>query len=248
VSPARFLGILCLSASLYAQLSSPTPSVSVWGELRSKSGGNLSDFMVELYDMRINAVVERALVSNGRFQLDRVPVGSYSVRLVTSPGEPPIVEEFVQIDTSNAPLILDLPERFAGKPISGIVSLHELEHPIPKKALQEAYEAQQLVLAKDLPKAIDKLQHALRIAPDYRDAHLNLGVLYARTQRVAAARAEFQKALDIGPPASQIYVDLALASQALGETKVAEKFAQQALELDPANKAAHGLLQASSFH
>ena len=57
-----------------------------------------------------------------------------------------------------------------------------------------------------------------RSTPQYRDAHLNLGVQYARVGRTADARAEFQKALDIGPPAAPIYADLALTSLALRST------------------------------
>jgi tetratricopeptide (TPR) repeat protein len=67
------------------------------------------------------------------------------------------------------------------------------------------------------------------IDPSYRDAHCNLGVLYARVGRTTDARAEFQKALDIGPPAAPIYANLALASAAAGEFTQAQTFAQRPL-------------------
>ncbi len=142
------------------------------------------------------------------------------------------------------PLVPDWPQSQAAQPISGVVSLHDLEHPIPEKALRAAYEAQQFSNAHNTAKAIAKLEKAIRIDPSYRDAHCNLGVLYARAGRPADARAEFQKALSIGPPAAPIYVDLALSSVAAGEIQAAQALARKALELDPANGGAQQILDA----
>jgi Flp pilus assembly protein TadD len=175
VSAISFVGMLCFSASLYAQFSAP---------------------------------------------------------LLTASGESSIVEQ--------------APEFEARLPISGLVSLRELLHPIPEKAIREAYAAQQFARANNLPKAIAKLEKAIRIAPAYRDAHLNLGVEYARAGRTADARAEFQKALDIGPPVARIYADLALVSLASGEYREAETLARKALDLDPADGAARRALQYAS--
>jgi tetratricopeptide (TPR) repeat protein len=123
-----------------------------------------------------------------------------------------------------------------------------LEHPIPKKALREAYEAQKLAHSNKLPAAIAKLEDAIRICPAYRDAHVNLGAEYARVGRVGDAVAEFQEALNIGPPVSAIYVDLGLTSLALREYGEAAAFARKALELDPANAGAQKVLESALTH
>ncbi len=169
-------------------------------------------------------------VNNELRQLDpdHVPVGSYSIGLVTASGETSVVQE--------------APEPAANKPISGVVSLRDLQHPVSRKALQQAYDAQRYARANDVPKAIAKLEKAIRIDPAYRDAHLNLGVQYARAGRTAEARAEFQKALDIGPPVAPLYTDLALTSLALRQYSEAETFARKALELEPANSSAQQAL------
>ena len=140
-------------------------------------------------------------------------------------------------------VIPDWPAPSQPKPISAVVSLRELQHPISNKALRAAYDAQQLANAGKIPQAIAKLEKAIRIDPGYRDAHCNLGVMYARVGRIADARAEFQKALAIGTAAAPIYADLALASAASGEFIEAETFARQALRLDPADKVAQMLLE-----
>jgi tetratricopeptide (TPR) repeat protein len=186
VSTIRFFGIICFSASLYAQLS---PVSYLGGHNR-----NL-----------------------------------YAAPMLTASGDVPFSDE--------------LPDASAGQPIGSVVSLRELQHPVPKKALREAYEAQQLNRASDLPKAIAKLEKAIRIHPSFRDAHCNLGVLYARAGRGPEARAELRKALDIGPPAAPIYADLALISAALRLFPEAESSALKALELDPANSNAQYVLE-----
>jgi tetratricopeptide (TPR) repeat protein len=169
-----------------------------------------------------------------QFDPAHVPVGSHSIGLLSASGEPSLVDE--------------APEPLANRPISGIVSLRDLQHPVPKKAIKLAHEAEQFARAGDLPKAIAKFEKAIRIHPAYRDAHLDLGVQYGRVGRTADARAEFQKALEIGPPAAPIYVDLALTSLALRQYHEAAAFAKQALDLDPANGGAQKVLEYASEH
>jgi len=164
----------------------------------------------------------------------RSPVRPFPDPLLTASGENPVLEAAT--------------EHLASKPISGIVTLHDLEHPVAKKALREAYEAQRLAHDNNVPKAIAKFEKAIRIDPAYRDAHCNLGVLYARGGRGAEARAEFQKALDIGPPIAPIYANLALVSAALGQFQEAQSSARKALELDPASSVAKGVLQRLQAH
>jgi tetratricopeptide (TPR) repeat protein len=141
-----------------------------------------------------------------------------------------------------APLVPDWPEPPRAEPPAGSVSLRELQHPISKKALRAAYEAQQFSDAHNSAKAIEKLKDAVRIDPSYRDAHCNLGVEYARANRMLEARAEFQKALDIGPPAAPIYADLALTFAVFGAMREAQDFAHKALELDPDDPAAQRIV------
>lgn len=140
----------------------------------------------------------------------------------------------------------DWPVPSEPKPASAVVSLRELQHPVSKKALRAAYEAQLLSRANKIPQAIAKLEKAVHIDPSYRDAHWNLGVQYAHVGRLTDARVEFRKALDIGPPAAAIYVNLAFASAVAGQPVEAETFARKALELDPANRIAQVLLKPES--
>jgi tetratricopeptide (TPR) repeat protein len=164
------------------------------------------------------------------------PAGPFSTTLTTASGEGPLANDFQPFAPS------------ATQPTAGVVSLRELQNPIPAKAKQEAYEAQQLSRGNEVRKAIAKLERAIHIAPRYRDAHVNLGVQYARVGRAEDARAEFQKALDVGPPIALIYSDLALACLDLSQRQEAETAARKALELDPTDSVAQSALEQALSH
>lgn len=166
-----------------------------------------------------------------------------SIPLLGASRESPMGEAIRQFESGDATAAPDWPDTSANHPISGVVSLHELEHPVPKKAIREAHEAERFSRNHDIPKAIAKLENAIRIDPSYRDAHVNLGVQYARSGRVADADAEFKKALDIGPPVASLYANEAVTSLVLHRIQDAETFARKALELDRANSAAQHVLQ-----
>ncbi len=170
----------------------------------------------------------------------------YSIPMRTASGENSL--GYDPFDPHAEQLVPDFSAPSARQPISGLVSLHDLQHPIPKKAIRAAYQAQRLADANKVDKAIAKFEDAIRIYPAFRDAHLNLGVQYARLGRAAEARAEFQKALDIGPPAAPIYNDLALISLNSHQYRDAENFARQALKMDPGNGSAQAVLKTALTH
>jgi tetratricopeptide (TPR) repeat protein len=191
-------------------------------------------FSISLLSTTLHAQFKPAPATGIKDEFPPSSAGPLPVPLLTASGEDPFAE--------------DMFEHAARKPISGVVSLRELEHSVPKKALKEAYEGQRFGRANNIPRAIAKLEKAIQIDPEYRDGHLNLGVQYARIGRTADARSEFQKALDIGPPVAPIFTDLALTSVFLKQYREAEAFARKALELDPLNRSAQLALQSALSH
>ena len=177
-----------------------------------------------------------------------MPPNPFEIPMLTASGERSVGDGGMVLDPSGQPLMPPFPDQRTNRPIAGVVSLHDLEHPIPKKALRDAYEAEKFAEHNKLPKAIAKLQEAIRIDPQYRDAHLNLGVEYARAGRISEARSEFHKALDIGPPCAVIYADLALSSLAVQQLAEAKTMARKALDMDPHNVTAQKIWQYALIH
>jgi len=238
-----FTKILIAIALFAVALCAQSP-FSLTGEVRSQSIGPLSGLEIELYDVQNHNFVERTFTSSdGSFRFHQLNSGSYAIRIVSAPGADPILEEYRQIDPASSPLILEMPKRNAHIPASGTVSLRELQHPVSKRALRAAVEAQQFSQAKDFTRAIAKLEEAVQIAPSYREAHINLGANYAHTGRTVDALAQFQRALDIGPPDAIIYSNLAWAHWALHHPAEAADFARRAVAMDPSNTKAQFLLK-----
>jgi len=245
----KFIASLVFSAVVFAQMPQAGGEGSFSGEVQSDGSTRLNTLLVELYDQRSHVVVDRSTVANnGSFRLNYDnPNSLYSIRVVTAPGETPLVEESQPMGYGT-PVVLRLPEQKRNQPPAGKVSVRELQHPIPKQALRAAFEAQQYLEGHETAKAIAKLELAIRIAPAYREAHANLGVQYARAGRMDEAAGQFQTALAIGPPDVLIYTNLALAMLALKQYREGEEFAQKALSLEPENAKSQSLLRYAAAH
>lgn len=244
MSTKIFIAAALLAAMLNAQ--APEQKLTVTGEIQSSdaySTVQLAGFYVELYNSQDHSVAERVLTgSDGRFHFYNATPGWYTVRVLAAPGDDPIVEAYKEIVPGNAEIVLQLPSRSAEKAPSGIVSLRELQHPVKKQALRCVAAAQRYIQKNETARAVAKLEEAVRIDPEYRDAHTNLGAEYARAGRLEEAMQHFRRALEIGPPDVIIYSNLAWASAALRQVPEAEAFGRKAIALDASNAKAHLVL------
>lgn len=171
--------------------------------------------------------------AGGRFRFDRYD---------------PANKQLLQLNRLNPGLTAEPSEREQAKPISGVISLHQLQHPPSKKAVRLFEEARRYSQAHDTEKAIGKLEEAIHIAPSFAEAHQNLGVQYARSGRTIEAMTQFETALELGPPDAKAYLNLGWCYVGLRQFREAEKLAQKALSLDPDNAPARALLQVASTH
>jgi tetratricopeptide (TPR) repeat protein len=241
VSTKIFIAATLLGALLNAQ--APEQRFTLTGEIQSGDGSPLGGFYVELYSSQDHTLADRALTgSDGRFQVYNATPGWYSIRVLAAPGDEPMVEEYRQLGSGNGPLVLQLPARSQEKSPGGIVSLRELRHPVKKEALRCVAEAQRYTERNEIVRAFAKLEEAVRIDPEYRDAQANLGVAYARTGHVEEAMQHFRRALEIGPPDVILYSNLSWASLAQRQFSEAEEFGRKAIALDAHNAKAHLVL------
>lgn len=123
----KFILSFFFSAVLFAQMRPFGGELNFTGEIQSAGTTALGTLYVELYDPRTHMVVERTSVSSdGSFRLHHGSAeSSYTIRVVTAPGEDPLLEESHQIGPGNS-LVLRLPEQKTNQPVSGSVSVHEL--------------------------------------------------------------------------------------------------------------------------
>jgi tetratricopeptide (TPR) repeat protein len=120
--------------------------------------------------------------------------------------------------------------------------VRDLRRPVPEKALRAFAEAQQEAQSGRRVEAIRKLELALRLHPDFSDAHSNLGVQYTRAGRFPEALEQFEKALASGQPSAILYGNLAYGYYAAGRLQDAEYAARRSISLDDRYLRGHYLL------
>jgi tetratricopeptide (TPR) repeat protein len=92
---------------------------------------------------------------------------------------------------------------------------------------------------KEYHAAVHLLREAIKLDPSRAPYHYHLGVALIRNPRTRReAEEHLSKAADLEPYSAQIRVKLGMLYKEVGLTKKAESYFQQAIRLDPDNRAA----------
>jgi tetratricopeptide (TPR) repeat protein len=124
----------------------------------------------------------------------------------------------------------------------GTVSVTQLMHPPSKRAKQAYDRAGRLSGEGRYAEATVELQTAVSLAPEFAEAHNNLGVRYLMTGRYAEALAQFEAVTQIAPARASGYLNLGWTLLRMGLLADAERAARRAVSLNGASSKAHLLL------
>jgi Flp pilus assembly protein TadD len=91
-------------------------------------------------------------------------------------------------------------------------------------------------------KAIMALELATMLAPDFADAHRNLGLLYMKSNRLEDAEKCFRQVIAITPPTAESYAQLGMVLTQAGRSEDAIEAFQIAVRFNPADSALHKML------
>lgn len=123
-----------------------------------------------------------------------------------------------------------MPQRTAP---AGTVTLHQLTHKIPKKAVKEYEHATKAQLHGDRDTAIEHLSKAVAIDPQFWEALNNLGVNLALTNRMDLGIEQLRKAIAVDPHAPVAYANLSVAFFQERKFADAEQAARQNAAINP---------------
>jgi tetratricopeptide (TPR) repeat protein len=115
------------------------------------------------------------------------------------------------------------------------VTVQELSHPIPQKALKEAELSEKARIKNNIEEMIKHLQKAIAIDPEFVAARNNLAVIRLKANDPAAAVEELNEAVKINPHHPILFKNLALSYSELREFEAAERAARLAVDLDRTN-------------
>ena len=113
---------------------------------------------------------------------------------------------------------------------------------IPAKALKEFERAQKASHSGDVPTSVEHLQKALKIYPDFIQAHNSLGLGFIQLGEYQKALTEHETALALDPRSAQTHQDLSFTLLLLNRNQEGEAEARQSLELDSQAAAGHYIL------
>jgi tetratricopeptide (TPR) repeat protein len=211
---------------------------SIQGELHSEAPVYFRDYWVELGDLDHHHAYRADVQSDGSFQLHDVPAGSYILRVTTHL----VQQEWVNVTPHAGSLVVHL-RAAAAKPFApGTVSLNQLRHPPSRKAIEAAVSAQRFSASGKTEKAVEKLEKAIRISPEYADAYNNLAVQHIRLGRYEEACDDLSRANAIGGPNAVQLGNLAYAQYRLNRFPEAIASARAALRVDAGYAQAHFIL------
>ena len=236
---AAFLAIVYLSTPGRTQ---PTEfPTTIKGELRSEETVNLHDYFIELADLSHYNETHRVDVQfDGSFQIRGIRPGTYTLRVTTLSGTV-VHQELVTVAPQAGPLTVRLPA--SGKHSApGTISVTQLRHPPSHKAFQALASAQRFSESGKTEKAVEELEKAIRLSPEYADAYNNLAVQHMRMGRFEEAAAELTRAIAITGPNPIQLSNLAYAQRRLDRIPEATASARAALRLDSGSAQAHLIL------
>jgi tetratricopeptide (TPR) repeat protein len=110
---------------------------------------------------------------------------------------------------------------------------------VPPATADQWMSRAQVLEERDPVAAIDAYRRSLRLRPDFTEAWINLGRLFAESSDGDAARDCFKSALDLDPAEATAYYNLGVLAQDAGKEAEAIDLYRRALELDPQLAEAH---------
>lgn len=221
-----------LSALAYGQ------GQSFHGELVSATARDFGQFSAEIYPVtggnsRGNGVLDKTFVSpDGRFEFRNISPGQYLVVIKDRFGEV-VCQQYGQSTAGVGVLSLRLPESKHEQPVSGVVSIQELQHHPPKAASKAFRESLKKAGKGDSAASMALLERAVELDPHFVAALNNLGVRYIRAGRYADAAAAFRRALEVSSRDPMLHANLAQALLFLKQYSAAEATARAGLSIDP---------------
>lgn len=222
-----------MQRSQMQQTQMRTASGEIRGEVVGDPGTRFDNLVVDIRAMdSLDGGQSIPLDNNGVFAFDGLSAGTYMIRVLNLYGDVIMQQLVTASDMTN--VRLRLPSVGNERPPSGSVSLFELRHKVPAKALKEAREAdKQLSKTKNMYAFIAHIQKAVAIDPDYLLARRNLGVAYLKTGQNEEALQQFQAVLERDPHSADTYNAMSAAYLELHRPSAAESSARRALDINP---------------
>ena len=237
-----FILVTCSSFGL-AQRSESASTFAVGGQIVLSGHGGLKEPVLVLLDHFGSKKDQRTFTDlRGNFEFRNVPKGSYNIRIrlegfenvnypLDVPGTP-----YVFIFLNGSAMSARRPHAVGG---NHVVDIRQLTANIPKQALKEYENAVREIKDHNTPRAIERLEKSVKLAPDFYNAHLGLAQEYRKNGGLDAAEHELTRAFELNPREGTPLIQLGEMYLDKNNFERAAEVLSQAIRVEPGSAIAH---------
>ncbi len=211
---------------------------SVKIELQNQNPLVLADYSIQLLDSNRTLVATAFGDTLGAFSFRGIQSGHYLARLVDGTGYV-VREEMVTLDGVSRSVELMAPQPQQAHAAAASISMRQLRNPPSKAAMKAFVASQKYSEAAQNQQAATALEKAIKLSPEFAEAHTNLAAQYMRLGEFKKAYEQATLGMEIAGPNTKDLTNLAAAAWALGRTAEALDRAQAAIRLDQGAMGAH---------
>lgn len=243
---SAFLTLAALVAFTFTDVSAqqPSPGRSIGGRARYSSGGSVAWIVVRLLSVKNEAVTVAVTNYEGEFVFSDLAETRYTV-VLTAPGHQIVTERVDLTGRGSAAQKIELmlaPDNTPQRTPSRL----DFTQNVPKAARDTFERAMKLGKAGRKQVATIMLQEAIKIFPDYFDAHFALSSEWIKAGRLPEAIAELEQASRINPKDDRVYQTFGVILMKQGKFDVASALFAEAARLDP-TEPLHPLMRATAL-
>ncbi|HEX8776189.1 MAG TPA: tetratricopeptide repeat protein [Pyrinomonadaceae bacterium] len=217
---------------------------SLAGRAHYSSGGSVAWIIVRLLSAKNEAVTVTVTNYEGEFVFGDLAEARYTI-VLTAPGHQIVTERVDLSARGGAPPKIELTLSPDNTPQRSPLRLAFTQH-VPKAARDTFERAMKLGKAGRKQVANIMLQEAIKIFPDYFDAHFALSSEWMKAGRMAEAIAELEQASRINPKDDRVYQTFGVILMRQGKLDIAAALFAEAARLDP-TEPLHPLMRATAL-
>jgi Flp pilus assembly protein TadD len=244
----------CLLLLLFSGLSfaqGSQTSCDVQGAIVGPGYKPIGNVLVILQTGSGAQIARTTTTTDGRYTFFRVAPGNYSIEV--SPNETQYQKTMVGGIVCNEPLRGSARESFINQPVSipdimlrPVARIAEITAPgvvfaqdVPPAAEGEYKQAEDKLAKGKKDEAVNHLNRALEIFPNYFIAAQKLGLVYLEMEQYRQAVVPLQKAINVNPKAAPAYLGIGMALVNLDRPEVALEALKEAQTLNPGSWRVH---------
>jgi Tfp pilus assembly protein PilF len=201
----------------------------VWGQIAGSPRILQEGLTIELADLDGKLKQKTRVSANGNFDFNStLQPGSYQFRVTTLSGVQ-VLEQAKVISGTSGFVFFVVRDPMKELAAANTVSFSALQHKTPQRAWNALRDAQKAAASGTTEAFIEHLQEAIRIDPDFAEAHSDLAAIYAQTGRMEEAMQHADTALRLNPQLPAAGCNFALLLVTLKRYEEAEAVARRML-------------------